>query len=272
MKIAIVILNWNGKDMLQKYHMAECNHANSPMEPRLKLDEGSEEKSVDGTLFRSIVGSLRFVCNSRPDIAYSVGLISKFMQSPKQSHYMAAKKVLRYLKGTTEYGVWFPRSINEEEAGLIRYSNTDWKGDTIENKSTTGYLFKLSGAAVSWSSRKQPKVSLSTCEAEYVAAAYAACQGVWLNALLGEILGEEQKPFQLLVDNKSAINLAQNPVSHGRSKHIEARFHWIREKVQENKLVLVYCCGEDQVSDVFTKSLQVDRFQRLKQELGVVAL
>ncbi|CAH9143716.1 unnamed protein product [Cuscuta epithymum] len=257
-------------DVLKKYHMIECNHANSPMEPRLKLELCEEEKEVDESFFRSIVGSLRFIYNTRPDITFSVGLVSRFMQTPRQSHYSAAKRILRYLKGTSEFGIWYPKEeLEVEMENLIGFSDSDWKGDSVERKSTTGYVFKLYGCPISWSSRKQPKVSLSTCEAEYVAAAYAACQGVWLNVLLSEILGEEQEAFQLLVDNKSAINLALNPVSHGRSKHIETKYHWLREKVSEGKLVLIYCRSDEQISDILTKPLPVDKFKKLREELGV---
>lgn len=227
-------------DVLKRFNMMNCNPANTPVETKLKLEKGGNEKAIDPTLYKQMVGSLRYLCNSRPDISYGVGLISRFMDDPRQSHLVAAKRIMRYLKGTLDYGILFPKE-DQGEIELIGFSDADWCGDRVDRRSTTGYMFKLSNAPISWCSKKQPVVALSSCEAEYIATSYAACQANWLDSLMKEIHIEMPEPVQLFVDNKSAINLAKNPVSHGRSKHIETRFHFLREQVNNEKLKLRFC-------------------------------
>ena len=194
------------------------------------------------------------------------------MDKPEQSHLVAAKRVLRYLKGTNDYGVLFPIQTGRSNHQLIGYSDSDWCGDKVDRRSTSGYVFKFMNAVISWSSKKQNIVALSSCEAEYVSASDAAQQMLWLESLLDELKVGYVKPVQLLVDNKSAISLAKNPVAHGRSKHIETRFHFIRDQVNKKKLELVYCTTEDQLADVFTKPLRVERFEKLRDMLGVFSV
>lgn len=129
----------------------------------------------------------------------------------------------------------FPRNEDQGATKLIGFSDSDWCGDQVDRRSTTGYLFKFLNAPISWCSKKQPVVALSSCEAEYIAASYAACQALWLDSLIKEVQVEVMRPIQLHVDNKSAINLAKNPISHGRSKHIETKFHFLRDQVNRKK-------------------------------------
>lgn len=173
-------------DVLKRFNMMNCNPANTPVETKLKLEKGGNEKAIDPTLYKQMVGSLRYLCNSRPDISYGVGLISRFMDDPRQSHLVAAKRIMRYLKGTLDYGILFPKE-DQGEIELIGFSDADWCGDRVDRRSTTGYMFKLSNAPISWCSKKQPVVALSSCEAEYIATSYAACQANWLDSLMKEI-------------------------------------------------------------------------------------
>jgi len=166
---------------------------------------------------------LRFIYNSRPDISYAVGLISRFMCNPRASHMAATKHILRYLKETTGYGLLFPVSLNEFEDCLEAWSDSDWCGDKVGRKRTYEYFFKYLKAPISWCSKKQTVVALSSCEAEYIAAAETTCQCVWLEYVLDDLKLDHVKSMQLCVDNQSAINLAKNPISHGRSKHIETK-------------------------------------------------
>ena len=133
-------------------------------------------------------------------------------------------------------------------------------------------MFRFFGAPISWSSKKQSVIALSSCEAEYIAGSSATCQAFWLDELLKALQIEVEKPLKLFVDNVSAISLAKNPVSHGRSKHIEVRFHFLREQVHKGRLELKYCSTEEQVADAFTKALRVDRFDKMRKELSVVSL
>ncbi|XP_039688058.1 secreted RxLR effector protein 161-like [Medicago truncatula] len=144
----------------------------------MKLVLNEDEESVDPTLFKQIVGSLRYLCNSRLDIAYAVGIISRFMSEPRVSHLLAAKRVMRYIKGTLQYGILFPKCLNDSSMELMAYSDADWCGDKQDRKSTSGYLFKFLNAPISWCAKKQPVVALSTCESEYIAGCMTACQAV----------------------------------------------------------------------------------------------
>ncbi|KAK2424896.1 hypothetical protein QL285_035206 [Trifolium repens] len=155
-------------EILKKFEMDKCNSALSPSEPRLQLSSDVDEKEVDPTYYRKLIGSLRYLCNTRPDLAYSVGIVSRFMEKPKTSHLIAVKRILRYVKGTIECGILFPAS------------DSNWRGDVEDRKSTADYMFYYGGAPISWCSKKEPVVALSLCEAEYIAASLSTCQAVWL--------------------------------------------------------------------------------------------
>ncbi|WJX50083.1 hypothetical protein P8452_36436 [Trifolium repens] len=242
----------------------------TPADTKVKIEDDDTSEAVDSTMFRQLVGSLRYLCQSRPDISYAVGYISRFMSKPLKSHFLAAKRILRYINGTVHYGVLFPYSSNRETLELVGFSDADWCGDKIERKSTSGYLFKFQGAPVSWCSKKQSVIALSSCEAEYVAGSLASCQANWLQSLLSEMGIIEDITVVLNLDNKSAINLAKNPISHGKSKHIETRFHFLRDQVSKGKLKLEFCSSEDQQADILTKVVKRDQFLKLRREIGVV--
>ncbi|XP_019431509.1 PREDICTED: uncharacterized protein LOC109338677 [Lupinus angustifolius] len=180
--------------------MQNCNPVMIPAEGSMKQDDSTTQKSVDATLFRQMVGCLRFVCHSRPELAYSTRVISRHMANPNQAHMTVAKKIMRYLKGTLSYGILFPNQRKEEKLQLVRYSDSDWCGDKEDRRSTSRYTFFISGAPISWSSKNQEVVALSTCEAEYIAACNAACQGLWLTSLLAELKCGEGMKIELKVD------------------------------------------------------------------------
>ncbi|XP_047155510.1 uncharacterized mitochondrial protein AtMg00810-like [Vigna umbellata] len=203
-------------ELLKRFNMLECNAAKSPMEANLKLVKDEAEEDADEIEYMQIIGSLRFLCNNRPDLAFSVGVINMFMNQPKKTHMMVAKRVLRYIKGTMDCGVLFPSRRKKIAEEITGYSNSDYGGDPVERKSTFGYIFMLNDALISWCSKKQPVVALSSCEAEYIAGRFATCQGVWIKELMEELKMPLEKPIQLKIDNVSIINLAKNPVSHGR--------------------------------------------------------
>ncbi|CAL0302421.1 unnamed protein product [Lupinus luteus] len=207
-------------DVLKRFHMADCNTALTPAETNLVNVQTEEEKQVEKTLYRQMIGTLRYICNTRPDIAHGVGVASRFMENPLHSHIVVVKRIMRYLRGTHGLGIRFPSKHNTScRLELIGFSDADWCGDKSDRKSTTGYLFKLGGAPISWCSKKQDVVALSSCESEYIAASMCARQAAWMSTLMEELgLKEEGDGFLLMVDNKSAINLALNPVAHGRSK------------------------------------------------------
>ncbi|KAE8673808.1 hypothetical protein F3Y22_tig00111772pilonHSYRG00252 [Hibiscus syriacus] len=194
------------------------------------------------------------------------GLVSRYMESPTTTHFKAAKRILRYLKGTIDFGLFYSVSNDYK---LVGYSNSDWGGDIDNRRSTTGFVFFMGDTTFTWMSKKQPIVTLSTCEAEYVAATSCVCHAIWLRNLLNEIGLIQEEPTKVCVDNKSAIALAKNPVFHDRSKHIDIRYHYIRECVARNDVEVEYVKSQDQVADIFTKPLKSEDFIRLRNLLGV---
>lgn len=189
------------------------------------------------------------------------------MEKPTEQHLLAAKQILRYVQGTLDFGIQYKR--DREAVELEGFVDSDYAGDGDDRRSTSGYVFMLGGGAVSWSSKKQPIVTLSTTEAEYVAAANGACQAVWMRNILEEI-GFAQEDFTTLwCDNSSAIKLSRNPVLHGRSKRIHVRFHFLRELVNEGVISLEYCSTQSQLADIMTKPVKLDVFEKLRSAMGV---
>jgi hypothetical protein len=219
--------------ILEKAGMKNCNPCHTPMECRLKLSKDDGAEKVDATMYRSVIGSLRYLVNTRPDIAHAVGIASRYMEAPSTSHWAVVKQILRYLQGTLSYGCRYKAG---GETVLTGYSDSDFAGDIDDRKSTMGVVFFLGDNLVTWSAQKQKTVALSSCEAEYVAASTAACQGIWLNRLVKNLSGRAQPKFKLLIDNQSAIELCKNPVQHGRSKHIDPKYHHIRECIENGEL------------------------------------
>ncbi|CAO2836221.1 unnamed protein product [Amaranthus hypochondriacus] len=250
------------KEIIEKFKMGSCKPMSTPVATGMKLTKAGEGKLINPTLYKSLVGSLRYLTITRPDIVYGVGLVSRYMETPKESHWCTAKRIVRYIKGTLDYGMFYSYG---NEATLYGYSDSDWAGDQDERKSTSGYAFYLGSTAFTWSSKKQSVVALSSCEAEYIAASSAVCEAIWLRNLLQELGHVQEKPTTIHVDNVSAIKLAKNPVQHGRSKHIDTRFHFLRDQVKEGPISLKYCNTAEQVADIFTKPLPYEAFKKIKR-------
>lgn len=178
------------KSILEKLGMGECNPCQIPMELRTKMSKvGNGEASVDETLYRSVIGSLRYLVLTRPDLTYSVGVMSRYMQSPTTTHLAAVKQILRYVKGTLNLGCVYEK--NQKNGDLVGYSDSDLAGDIDDRKSTTGVIFFLGKSPITWVSQKQRVVALSSCEAEYIAATTWACQGIWLKKMLRNVRGDD---------------------------------------------------------------------------------
>jgi hypothetical protein len=258
-------------NILANAGLEECNPSHIPMENRLKLSKSSTAPLVDATKYRKIVGALRYLVNTRPDLAYSVGYVSRFMEKPTTEHLLAVKRVLRYISRTVDYGCCYGRKKGGDV--LIGYSDSDLAGDIDTCMSTTEVLFFLNGNLVTWQSQNQGVVALSSCEAEYIAAATAVCQGIWLSRLLVEFKGEiEADPFTLKFDNQSAIQLSQNPMFHDRSKHIDTRFHFIRQCVEDGRVSVEHVDIGSQMTFMLMKSLGQDHYVDLRTRLGLVKI
>ena len=246
--------------------MAGCNPSHVPLEPNCKLSKASSAPLADATLYRSIIGSLRYLVHTRPDISFAVGYVSRVIEAPTTENLAVVKHILRYVAGTIDYGCSYRRSGG---AVLSGFSDSDMGGDPDTRKSTTGLLWYLGDSPVSWQSQKQKVVALSSCEAEYMAATAAACYGVWLTRLLKDLTGRNADAPVLKMDNKSAIALAKNPVHHDRSKHIDLRYHFIRDCVEEKKITVDYISTDLQLADILTKPLGRVKFQELRNKIGI---
>lgn len=205
------------KKILEETSMFACNPTQSPMDAGLKLSKAQEEPNTDEKEYPRRIGCLRYLVHTRPDLSYSVGVLSRYMHEPKESHASALKQILRYIKGTCGYGLNFRRSSNET---IVGYSDSSHNVDVDDGRSTTCHMFYLNDCPITLCSQKQETVALSSCEAEFMAATEAAKQAIWLQELLAEVMEKPCERVLVRIDNKSAIALTKNPVFHGRNKHI----------------------------------------------------
>ncbi|KAJ9542321.1 hypothetical protein OSB04_028827 [Centaurea solstitialis] len=253
-------------EMLKKFDLTTCTPMKTPMAPPLSLDKDSKGKPVDVTLYRGMIGSLLYLTASRPYIMYSTCLCARYQAEPKESHLIVVKRIFRYLKGTPNLGLWYSKDSGFD---LTAYSDSDFAGCKIDRKSTTGGCHLLGGKLVSWTSKKQNSVSTSTAEAEYVAAGICCAQVLWLRNQLQDYDIQLSK-IPIYCDNTSAIAIANNPVLHSKTKHIEVRYHFIRDHVMNGDIELHFVPTEYQFADLFTKPLDVTRFNMLISELGLL--
>ncbi len=198
------------------------------------------------------------VC-SRPDLAYAVSIVSRFMANPGQAHWEALKWVLRYLNGSLKGGLKYTRATQGEDA-LEGYVDADYAGNVDTRKSLSGFVFTLFGTAISWKANQQSVVALSTTQAEYIALVEGVKEAIWLKGMIGE-LGITQECVKVHCDSQSAIHLANHQVYHERTKHIDIRLHFIRDVVESKEIVVEKVALEDNPADVFTKSLPRSKFK-----------
>ena len=257
--------------VLKKYGMQNAKSVSTPVDLGTKLAKFADGDQIfDHSVYQSAVGSLLYLSTgTRPDIAFAVSNVAKFSSNPGTKHWKAVKRILRYLKGTAGLGLLYLATNTDELHG---YSDSDWAGDLDDRKSTSGYLFRLSGAPISWRSRKQTSVALSTAEAEYVSLSSATQEVMWLRRLTSELKNGPTKATVLYEDNQSAIAMTRNAQFHGRAKHIAIRNHFVREKVSEGVVELKYCPTDRMIADMLTKGLSCAVFERLRNEAGIVPL
>ena len=242
--------------VLEKFGMTDCKPKLVPCDmSTVKIDQNDDSSLLsDITLYREITGSLIYLMScTRPDISYAVNKLAQRMNNPTNAHLSLAKHVLRFLKGTLNQGLVY--SAVNEPIDIICYTDSDWGSDPIDRRSISGYVFQLSetSSVISYKSKKQPTVALSTCEAEYMALAYAVQEALFLKQLIFDMTQQRQKCVTIYVDNQGTIDLAKNPVHHMRSKHIDIRYHFIRHHVQLGNVELLYVPSDRNVADLFTK-------------------
>lgn len=232
-----------------------------------KLHEiASGTNPVDSTMYRQLIGSLLYLVHTRPDICFAVSALSQFMTDLRHVHQIAAKHVLRYLHGMIGYGL---RYTSVGGVRLSSYTDSDWVGSAVDQKSTSGYCFSMGFEMISQYSRKQSFVALSTAKVEYIVASDVGKEAIWLHKLLAGLFGDVLEMTTIQCDNQSCVKLSENPVFHDRSKHIEMQYHYLRDMVQKGSILLQYIQTKEQIADVFTKPLHAVKFVYFQDKLGM---
>jgi hypothetical protein len=253
------------EETLRKFRMEDCKPIATPMAIKSNKYIQDEGPFEDENLFKQLVGSLIYLSNNtRPDICYAVNQLARNMQKPRMEDWMNGKRILRYLKGTKVLKLNFLKN----KSNLVGYSDASYAEDHEDRHSTSGLIFIKNGAALSWKSRKQKIVSLSSMEAEYIALTDAVKEGMWLKKFEMEF-DQEKTILQVYEDNQSAIKTAKNRVHSDRSKHIDVRYHFVREEMEKGNLELVYCPTEFMVADILTKPLGKIAHERLRLAMGL---
>jgi hypothetical protein len=253
-------------DLLDKYLGADVKPKGTPLPPGCKLTKAGTPLDQTGCSYSEVIGSLMYlaVC-TRPDISQAVGALARYMACPTEEHMRAAKHVLGYIAGTKECGLCFG---GDGTLQLQGFADADYAGDTDNRRSTTAFVFVLGGAAVSWQSRLQPTVAMSTTESEYMAASAAVKEGLWFRKLL-PVFGIAAGPVPIFGDNQAALKLLKNPISCSRTKHIDTMHHFARERVAREEVAFHYIPTDHMVADVLTKALPRTKFEQCRLGLGV---
>ncbi|RVW21614.1 Retrovirus-related Pol polyprotein from transposon TNT 1-94 [Vitis vinifera] len=252
-------------DILEETGMLDCKPVDTPMDPNVKLVPGQGEPLGDPGRYRRLVGKLNYLTITRPDISFPVSVVSQFLQSPCDSHWDAVIRILRYIKSTPGQGVLYE---NRGHTQVVGYTDADWAGSPTDRRSTSGYCVFIGGNLISWKSKKQDVVARSSAEAEYRAMALATCELIWLRHLLQELRFGKDEQMKLICDNQAALHIASNPVFHERTKHIEVDCHFIREKIASGCVATSFVNSNDQLADIFTKSLRGPRIKYICNKLG----
>lgn len=243
-------------DLLVKSGLDTLKACSSPCLPHLHMTKDQGTPLKDPTSYRSIAGALQYLTFSRPDIAYAVNTVCQFMTSPTDIHYVAVKRILRYLQGSLQKGLFFSSyGAIKDSVHVKALCDADWAGEVIQRRSTTGFIVYLGSCPVSWQSKKQSTVSRSSTEAEYRSLANTAAEVSWIRHLLCDLHIRIPSAPLLKCDNMSAIALASNPIFHSKIKHLDNDFHFVRERVQRNDLNLEYVSTKEQTADILTKGL-----------------
>ncbi len=263
--------------LLRKFRMTDCKSVLVPLDPTTQISREqcpntpSDVADMQGVPYRELIGGLIWLSTAtRPDLAFTVCVLSHFLDNPGRPHWNAAKRVLQYLKGTRTLGLTYSRS--NETHSLDIYTDAD--GMSLEHcKAILGYAFILNGAAVSWSSKQQEITELSTTEAEYIALTYTAKEAMWYRFFLAELFGLISIPFIIYSDNQSAISLVHAELGqfHACTKHIDIRYHFIHEKIQEGTFEVIYCPTSEMTADILTKALASFKFRPLVEALGLIS-
>jgi histone deacetylase 1/2 len=254
--------------LLERAKMEDCKPISTPMISSLKLSKTGGTSFQDPTLYRSIVGALQYITITRPELSFSVNKVCQFMSSPQEDHWLAVKRILRYLQDTQHDGLHLQKASPSVPFSLIGYCDADWANDPDDRRSTSGGCIFLGPNLLTWWSKKQTVVARSSCEAEYRSLAACTADLLWIQSLLHVLRVPTLTPT-LYCDNNSAVMLAHNPVLHSRTKHMELDLFFVREKVLAKQIHVEYVPAHQQLADILTKPLSSTVFLDIRAKLTV---
>ena len=255
--------------ILERFNLQDAKAVDTPMLPSVTYSKqdspanDTERERMARVPYREAIGSLMYASvATRPDITFAVSTLSQFLNNPGEAHWEAVKRVYRYLSGTRDLVLTYGGDKHELRG------HTDADGASQEHRhAISGYCYSIDGGTVAWSSKKQELVTLSTVEAEYVVATHASKEAIWLRRLIGDLISHSDNSTTLLCDNQSAVHLAHSDNYHARTKHIDIRYHFIRDVIEREEIKLLYCPTDDMTADIFTKALT--RFKVFKHAHGL---
>lgn len=255
-------------DILERFGMANSNPVHAPLDPKVHLSATPLDVQPDTSFpYSAAVGALMYAAvGTRPDIAFAVQHLAQFTSRPSPEHITAVKRIFRYLNGTRNLGLVYQ---SDGSNALVGHTDADWGMDLDTRRSTSGYVFTLAGGAISWSSKRQRSVALSSMEAEYMALAHATKEALWLRSLFADLGLITDGPIQLYADNESALAFAHDSQFHARSKHIDIRYHFVRERIISNEISVTHCASEDNAADILTKPLARPEHTRQLARIGL---
>lgn len=256
------------QDLLIRVNMDGVKPITTPLSTSGDVSSDRSTLLTDATEYHSIVGALQYLTFTRPDLAFAVNKVCQFMHAPTEFHWGLVKRILRYLKHTSMFGILLKPSPSLQ-LSFSAYTDSDWAGSLDDRRSTSGYCVYLGGNIISWSARKQKTVSRSSTEAEYRGLAIATAEIMWIQSLISELRISTRSPPILWCDNLGATYLTVNPIFHARTKHIEIDYHFVRDQVASKLLDVRFISSKDQIADIFTKPLSSDRFSLLRFKLTV---
>jgi hypothetical protein len=260
------------ESILEKEGMQRANPVATLLDPNVTLEPNPDGNKGDrSNSYVQLLGELQYLANaSRPDIAYAVNRLAAYTANPSLQHTGALKRILRYLIGTKSYGITYSAMPHRNRNANLFHGHTDAAfGNTDNCKSTTGYVYTVGGGAITWMSKKQSVVALSSTDAEYVALSEAGREACWLRSLYHELGYDQMQATEIRCDNNGAITMACNPQFHKRAKHIDIRHHWIRDQVQEGAIDVQGCRDPDQTADILTKALARPKHKKHCDEMGL---
>jgi len=257
------------KSVLNKFGMSNCKPTQTPMVVDFQKQNFPDSPPLqDSKQYSSLIGSLMYAAlGTRPDIYYAVVTLSRHNISPTEATWNAAKRILRYIQGTLDFCITY--KSNGKYINLTSFCDADWGNEIIDRRSISGYCFLLGDGAISWQSKKQNVVSLSSTEAEYRAVTPAIKEVTWIYRTLKDLHSSISTPIELQEDNQGCIELSKNAESHQRTKHIDIQYHFIRDNVNNKFIKLIYCPTESMTADILTKPLPREQFFKLRKMLGL---